>query len=291
MDIKFSKRAWCTNCDCPIHVLDEHVVKYFRNEELKCYKCDSTLNLWKVISNIFDVNFFHSDVFSFVGSNTSTFTVKLVKDTISTVTFSDYGIPKGSRILHINYTASGVLHPLERHGNSPFRGMPSDSISLSPIQFLEDDGETDNEVYIRVTWVESGTANENSLETLVNAFEEYSHGRLPLAIVPANTAIEFSVLQYAESVISSFSSNSSARELFKTLSYVPTLKNIIPLICALKSKEAMPNEVMNKLVFLASLRNQIAHTGKTKNKISKKEISECLAAVILGIRYIRYLQE
>lgn len=290
MENNISERTRCTDCHGSIQILPCHIIEYFEMKVLKCHICGCELNMLKVISNAIDVNFFFNDVFSFIGASLSKIKVQLKRDTGSLVKFEEHGIPKGAKILHICYSALGNLFPIEKHGNIPYRGAPSEFVSLYPYP-LNDEKISENEVTMLVTWIELDAINECSTGLLAQAFDEYSQGNLQAVIIPANTAIEIVITEYAESMVGSVTSKTNAKDLFKMVSYNPTLKTIMPLISKLKQKPKMHNDIEGKLIRLANLRNKIAHTGKMTEIVQKNEIADLLASVVLGIRYIEYLRE
>lgn len=282
----------CATCNTPMGTIThEQFMKYLIAEAVACQKCKAAIDVFGVIEQCIEENFFFNDVFAFVGAKRSLFTFQLDLKSSTTLTFSDYGIPKGARILHINYTPqNGGLFPLEFHGNSPYRGAPRDSVVLYPAKFPHD-GAAATAVSVMVTWIESGSLEDVSLKSLVDAFEEYSREELVTSIVPANTSIEFDVMRYAESVLESISSQNSVKEFFNSgVSYVPTLKVLIPLLAARKSFPTMPKNLLSSLVELASVRNQIAHTGYPKVALSKKVLSKYLAGVVIGKWYVSILR-
>lgn len=282
----------CPKCNCPLVELNKHVfISYLNNEMPACVQCQAGYDVFEVISGCIDENFFYNDVYAFVGAEKAVFNITLDVKPSTTLRFEDYGIPAGSRILHINYTPQNQgLFPLEFHGNSPYRGAPKDQVILYPAKFKADEV-SPTVLSIMVTWINQDSLENVSLKSLVDAFEEYSSGELITAIVPANTAIEFDVMRYAEEALLTISTKNNVKEFFKSgVSYVPTLKILIPLIAKTKNFPAMPPGMLESLVQLASLRNQIAHTGKTKVPLVKEQVVKCLTAVILGKMYIEELR-
>lgn len=289
----YAKGLKCLKCsNIIINLQAGQLIRYLMSELEPCPHCNTHLNLFNIISNCIEENFFFTDVFEFVNANTSIIQFTLKPASVITITFEEYGIPKGSRILQINYTPEmGGLYPLEWHGNTPFRLAPRDFVTLYPAQFC-DSTPSDTKVNMMITWIESGSLEDASLRSLVDAFQEYSLQDFDTCIVPANTAIEFDTMQYIENALEAVSSKNNIKEFFKGgVSYVPSLKIVIPLIAKTKNFPTMPEQLLTSLVTLASLRNQIAHTGKTKAPLSKEQVAKCLSGVILGKWYIRELRK
>lgn len=282
----------CPKCNCPLLKLNRQLfLNYLNSEKLTCGQCQEGYDIFEVILSCINENFFYNDVYAFVGANKSIFQITLDVNPSTTLRFEDHGIPLGSRILHINYTPQGQgLFPLEFHGNSPYRGAPRDQVTLYPAKFLSDEV-SPTMLSVMVTWINKESLENLSLKSLVDAFEEYSSGELITSIVPANTAIEFDVMRYLEEELLIISSKSNVKEFFNSgVSYVPALKVLIPLIAKAKGFPVMPTVMFESLVHLASFRNQIAHTGKTKSVLSKIQVVRCLTAVILGKMYIQELK-
>lgn len=289
----FVKGLKCLGCSTPIiNLTTEQFFLYLTDQPNPCPACRKNLNLFDAISNCIEENFFFTDVFTFVNANTSIMSVILKPGAMTTINFEEYGIPKDSRILQINYTPEmGGLFPVEWHGNIPSRLAPKNSVTLYPANF-GDETASDTKVNMLITWIESGSLEDASLKSLVDAFQEYSIGDYETCIVPANIAIEFDTMQYIETALETISSKNNIKEFFKGgVSYVPSLKIIVPLLAKSKNFPAMPESLLAPLLTLATLRNQIAHSGRTKAPLSKKQVSKCLTGVILGKWYIRKLRK
>ena len=282
----------CTKCGCPLHSFGYfELLNYFGGKNLQCTQCKSQSKLFDVLSDCIEENFFFNDVFSFIGAQKTLFNFSLEPDNPITLKFSNYGVPSDARILHINYTPSdGGLFPIEMHGNSPYRGMPKGEVTLYPSSFPHREKNTTN-INVMLTWVHGHSSSDISLKVLIDALEEYAHNDLESCIVPANTAIEFEVMRYIEQELEKICSKSDIKSLFSSgTTYIPSLKVLLPLIATLKKVPILPNEVMSGLKALASLRNQIAHTGKTKSPLNKKQIAKSLASVIIARHYIKFIQ-
>ena len=271
----------CPKCNCPVGGLHkEQFLQYLNNKRLGCIQCGNRFDLFQAIVDCIYENFFFNDAFAFVGAKKTVFNINLSSTPSTTLKFEDHGIPKGSRILHINYTPQGQgAFPLEFHGNSPYRGAPRDSVVLYPAKFGDESG-APTEICVMITWIDGGSLEDVSIKSLVDSIEEYSRDELVTSIVPANTSIEFDVMRYAEEALISVSSKTSTAEFFNSgVSYVPTLKVLLPLIARIKNFPSIPEDVFRALVQLATFRNQIAHTGKTKAPITKKQVATSLAKV------------
>lgn len=281
----------CTECNCPIvSCFNQGFLAYLQGGISLCSHCGKPLDIFDIVRGCIEENFFCNDVFAFTKAKKSVFTILLSCKESTLLTFEEYGIPKGSRILHVNYTSQGEgLFPLECHGNSPYRGTPRDAVVLYPANFGEGSASSVN-VNVMVTWIESGSLEDTSLKSLVDAFEEYSRGEFLTTIVPAHTAIEFDVMRYAKAALEKVSSKNNVKEFFRSgVSYVPTLKVLMPLLAKLNGFPEMPEDLLNSLVQLASLRNKIAHTGRTDISLTKKVTAACLTGTVLGKWYMSEL--
>lgn len=288
----FTPKLSCPRCNAPVLNLDqESFINYLSGTVSSCSECEKDLNFFELVNMRIDENFFYNDVYTFVGAKKALFKMILEVKPSTTLKFEDYGIPRGSRILHINYTPQGPnLFPLEFHGNSPYRGVPKDEVILFPARF-EGNPSLPTTLNVMITWIDGESLESVSFKSLVDSLEEYSGNDLIASIVPANTSIEFDVMRYTEDALLEVSSKSNVKEFFKSgVSYVPTLKVLIPLIATVKNFPPMPSEILTSLVQLATLRNQIAHTGKTKAPLTKEQVATLLTAVILAKMYIEAIR-
>ncbi len=288
----FSPCLSCPSCNASVlHLEQENFKNYLLGIMPSCSQCKKELNFFELVNICIDKNFFYNDVYAFIGAEKTIFKMTLDVKPSTTLRFEDYGIPVGSRILHINYTPQGgSLFPLEFHGNSPYRGVPKQEVTLFPARF-KDAPVSSTTLNVMITWINGESLESASLKSLVDSLEEYSGDDLIASIVPANTSIEFDVMRYTEDVLLDVSSKNNVKEFFKSgISYAPTLKVLIPLIAKIKSFPSMPEEILSSLVQLATLRNQIAHTGKTKALLTKKQVAKLLTAVILAKMYIEELR-
>lgn len=288
----FSRSLRCASCKIPlISFSDSQLTNYIENTANQCLACNNQIDILDTIALSIEENFFFNDVYAFVGAKMCIGEFHLIKNTPLTLNFEDFDVPKGARILSINYTPQGSLFPLELQGNSPSRKMPKDGITLFPAAIMGEEGEDRVKCTIMLTWIEEGSLEEDSLLSLVDAFEEYCNDELEACIVPANTSIEFDVMQFLKSSLEENFSKTTVKDFLSCgISYVPSLKIMIPLIAKTKRSSAMPGNLLTGLTLLASWRNQIAHSGKTKQPLTKKEVATSLACVIIGKWYIRSLR-
>jgi len=287
----FSFGLKCQECGMPLAGLsNDLLIRYLVGVINSCAKCEKELDVFNVLIACIEENFFFDDVFALVGAKKTLGTFTLKKDTPLTLIFEECGVPKGARILSMNYSPQGDLFPLEFHGNSPRRLTPKDTVTVFPVSFGPDAPES-VPLNVMLTWLEEGSLEDASITSLVNAFEEYANGDYTASVVPANTSIEFDVMQAVEFLLESVTSKGNVKEFFNSgVGYVPVLKVVVPLLAKAKGFPLMPAELLASLVRLASLRNQIAHTGKTKATLTKKDIVTCLAGVVLGKWYANALR-
>ena len=247
--------------------------------------------MFDVLSKCIEENFFFNDVFSFIGAEITLIPFSLEPDKPIILKFSEHGVPSDARILHINYTPSdGGLFPIEMHGNTPYRGIPQGQVQLYPSSFSNREKST-TKVNVMLTWIDGQSSRDISLKVLIDALEDYAHDDLESCIVPANTAIEFEVMRYIEQELEKVCSKGDITSLFSSgATYIPSLKVLLPLIATLKGLPLLPDEVISNLKALASHRNQIAHTGKTKSALNKKQIAKSLTSVMIARHYIKFIQ-
>jgi hypothetical protein len=209
--------------------------------------------------------------------------------------FSDYGIPADAKILYVNYTAGeGGLSPIEMHGNVPARRLISNEVTLYPVPFPSgpvdeaEAGETD--VNVMVSWVPR-TADDESWQTLVDAFEAFAQGRYTSMVVPANVAVESALSRVLAGFLMRFVSRDRTNEFLENAAtYGHQLNVLLPLIVSQRSLPSLPDNVRGALNKLRGLRNDIAHSGVLRRELDRHEAAEVLCAAVFGIHYVRFVE-
>ena len=284
----------CPKCNAPLTVENKDYENYFNNEIKICDRCNEQIDWWLTILKTIKINLMSNQVFSTLGLPSKIITIKIKANEKIKLKFADHDIPTTARILYVNYTPQGgSLFPIEIHGNIPYRRSPLNEITLFPVPISNDVDVLDStEVSVFVTWINEQT-EEAPLLNLVDAFEAYSLKNYTDPIVPANIAVEFKINYILTEILTRVINKRKKVDDFLTsaATYSYQLNIILPLITNLKNIPPLSKDIIGLLDRLRRLRNQIAHTGKTENEITKNDIAELLSAAVFGYYYTLFIEK
>jgi hypothetical protein len=202
-------------------------------------------------------------------------------------------VPPGSKVLYINYTPNGsganALMPLEFHGNVSTLRFRADEVVLYPIPITDEGSSEETNVCVMVTWVPHGKSDE-SWQNLFDAFEAFVAGQYAAVVVPANVAVESSLLRLMTTYVDRFVGKKRTEEfLSNAATYSYQLNTLLPIFAELNNLPRLPPHVVGSLNRLRSLRNDLAHAGTTDAPLAKSDASEVLCGALFGFHYVRYL--
>lgn len=274
-------------------VYASNIVEYFNNVEVQCPSCRKRLDWWQVAHHAIEENFMGNQALSFVGARTAVFTLHLREGKRTTYRFSEHGVAPGAKVLYVNYTPNApggnALFPLEWHGNVPTRRFWTDEVVLHPVPVTEGEPPEDTTVAVMVTWVPHGAADE-SWQSLFDAFEAFVVERYASVVVPANVAVESSLLRLMTAYLDRFvGKKKSADFLSNAATYGHQMNVLLPVFAAVNGLPRLPTHIAGSLNRLRSLRNDLAHGGATDVPLDRKGAAEILAAALFGFHYVRYL--
>lgn len=288
----FEVTPWvrCSTCGAPVTFAPERIADCFKSLPLTCPSCNASLDWWSISCREIEDNFMHNQAFVFVGARTGIFKFTLQSGKRFTYRFSNFGIPIDAKILYVNYTPNGGgLFPTEIHGNVPTRKFISDEVTIFPVPFGAE-APTDTEVNAMVSWVPT-SQNDESLRSLVDAFEAYANGSYPLMIVPANVAVESALSRLLSEFLNRFVAKKRAEDFLENAAtYGHQLNVLLPIITSLLKLAPLPDYVRGSLNKLRSCRNQLAHSGVLKQQIDKHAAAQLLCGSLFGLHYVRYLE-
>jgi len=197
------------------------------------------------------------------------------------------GIPKKSKILHINYTPNGNdLFPVEVHGNSPYRHFIPHKILLYGRPCGEPTETTP--VAVSINWVHLSENNE-FWGNFVEAIEAYSIQKYQSAIIPANVAVEIKLNKIIDIYISQYPSEEGFK---KRSNYATKLNDWLPKISKNINFPNLPDHVYKGLNDLRGYRNVVAHGGvNIKLKpLDKSTTGEILCSVSFALGYLNLIE-
>jgi hypothetical protein len=264
--------------------------KYFTDQVIYCPSCGKEIDLFRIYECAIKENFMFFDAFHCIGATSTTFSFTLEENKLCTIEYSDYGIPKESKILNVNYTPEGGLFPNESHGNNPtFEINRNEKIPIFPMRLMP--GEPCNKVNAMITWIKSG---DSIFDNLVNAFHYYSSGKYIQSILPANVVVEFSINKLINKVLSKYVSKKRVEEfLISDATYSHQLNIILPYMAVMQGEpiKVLNENIRGKLNALRNARNDLAHRGESEVSISKEDVAGFLTAALFGYIYLGLLEK
>lgn len=282
----------CPSCGNPIQVEQKQIIDYFKGQLIACARCHSTLDWWSTSCREIEDNFMQNQAFVFIGAQTLLFQLELKNGLKTIYRFSDYGTPKDAKILYVNYTPDGGgLFPIEMHGNVSTKRFLGDEVVLYPAPLAAGKIPGDTKVNVMVSWVPR-TVNDESWQSLVDAFEAFAHEKYSSMVVPANVAVESALCRVLTTYLEKFVSKKRVEDFLENAAtYGHQLNVLIPTIASLKSLPLLPNHVRGALNKLRSFRNDLAHAGVLEKPLDPRSAAEALCGALFGFYYVRYIEE
>jgi hypothetical protein len=145
--------------------------------------------------------------------------------------------------------------------------------------------------------IESGSTHgkavalAGSWQSMVEAFESYSHQRYPSMIVPANAAVESCLSEFLSSRLPSLVSIRRPDDLAAAAaSYAHQLHILLPLIAHYNGIPQLPPPILGALDKLRAFRNDLAHGGDASSALDAHAAAELLCGALFGLHYVRYVE-
>jgi hypothetical protein len=240
----------------------------------------------------------------FVGARVSmgNFDVSPGGDTQIDVT--DLGIPATAMIEGVQVESYIDVDPInqyiQEHGTFPHQMMPqnwtprlggsgSPSLFGPKVVTVHSVGEPGDVAKIRATveWIDPA-AQPSEWELLVEAFRNYRHGQLAVAVISANTAVESALFVMMSNSLKNIVGAERLRTfLAQEATYASQLQVLLPLIAAERGWPKLQEPILAKLNRLRKLRNACAHEGL--RQLDPKEVGELMVSALFGMHYFMYL--
>jgi hypothetical protein len=258
----------------------------------QCPECSHDIDWWKTAQQVLKDNFMGNLAYSLVGCPTSIFGLVLRPNERTTYRFSEFGIPVGARVLYINYTPQGKedgLFPVEVHGNVSTQRFRSDEISLFPVPIANHPNAVETKVSVMVSWIPQHDADEG-WQNLFDAFEAFVAKQYPFTIVPANVAVESSLVRLMSCYLDRFVGKKRTEDFLQNAAtYSHQLNVLLPMLAKLSGIPVLPPYVVGSLNRLRGFRNELAHGGIIKETLDSNSVAEVLCAALFGFHYVRYV--
>lgn len=272
-------------------VKTSHITDYLKGVFQTCPSCGQLIDWWKSSCHVLEENFMGNLAFSLVGAQTSVFSIMLRPSERVSFRFSEHGVPAGAKILYVNYTPQGgqdALFPLECHGNTPTRRFRSDEVVVYPMPASNTGHSVETKVSVMVTWIPYGESDEG-WQNLFDAFETFAANDFDSMIVPANVAVESSLLHLMTVYLDKFVGKKRTEDfLSNAATYSHQLNILLPTFAKMNGLPYLPEHIVGTLNQLRGLRNKLAHKGATAS-LDRKKASHILCGALFGFHYVRHL--
>jgi len=284
--------VWCPHCGGGLPYDTRITLAYFYGKELACPRCGKKIDWWKTLLGMLNENGFVQQSLVPIGAEATWFEVLLLPGERQWIDFTEAGVPSDAKILDINYTPNGPggLFPVEFHGNQPMRPWYPNKRLLVPVPFAKDVELAPTKLSVFVTWVRHA-ADDESWQSLVDAFEHYTKDDLQRAIIPANVAVESKLLKFMTAEFESVGSRKSVEEFLATGgTYSHQLNLLLPMVVDRYRLPRLPDPIRGLLNRLKGLRHQLAHRGRLVAPLDKAATAELLLAAAFGFQYLRLVE-
>lgn len=298
MKFEFYPQRSCPKCqDFAILFKEEYTRQYLEGKKVQCPSCKNDIDWWEFILETIEDNFLLTEAVAPIGARNLLFDIILKYEEEYELDFQSYGLPENAKILAINYTPQGpYLFPIEIHGNYKFRFIIPHKIKLYPKPNKRDDFKPENKIAVMVTWIPQ-SEDDDSWANIILAFENYTMDpfgitKLNSIVIPANVAVESKLTKFVDTYLTTFISKSRVKDfLVNGATYSSQLNVILPIISKITSVKELPSHIRGQLNRLRDLRNELAHLGKLRSQLERKDAALLLSASLFGFHYLQILED
>ena len=281
----------CSHCTQQVVVPDETPPDFFQPGGGVCPHCSRIMDWWASILGYIQLNPPFVELLTPVGVRQSVGQITLVPGSVTELTFSECGVPPGSRILYLNYTPLGPSRtiPIELHGNTPPRRVPQNSVQLYPYTH-SGQTPTETQVWVMIAWVPESKESA-AWNHLVDAFDAVRDDRYSEAIIPANVAVEASLYGVLIEALGRSTSPGQAKMLLGAATYYHQLNGLLPHLAAVVGAPPLRGEIVDGLNRLLELLNQLAHQGRLqRGDLAAADVIELICSALFGFRYMQFVE-
>ncbi len=261
---------------------------YWEGTDLLSPKSRAVLDPWSVTIDCLEINMMRNAAYVFIGGQSIYFNFTLKPNRNFQYSLSDLGIPVNSKVVYVNYTPdNGGLFPAEMNGNVANTRVRFDPVTVVGGPLGKDEVAKDTEVCAMVTYLPSFTDVVDS--QLAEATEYFSHDQYDNFVIPSHAAFEISLSRLIDHYLAPQIDKAAVKN-FSRIAFEHKLKVMLPLIASATKARPLDGKITAALNQLQAQRNQVAHMGKGKSRLSSKDASQMLAASLFGVSYVRHLQ-
>lgn len=283
----------CSPCHRLIPVVNGNpVAEFIRGEGAICPGCGKQVDVW---TSIWEHLATWEQIGTMpIGTRHTLIPFEVPRNGATTINLGEYEIPAEARILERTYCGQDFsrIVPLEIHGQRPALGpVWNGQLRIFGAEYLqaEENPERSRQL-LSITWVPPSLDAEgwSSLWSALEAFARHDHQGV---VVPANTAVELTLDRVLASFLESVPLVSSAnrKAFLGDVSYGHRLNVILPALLRFTDAPTMWPELREDLNTLKTLRNQVGHTGTTKEPISRTLAAKMIRASIFGFHYLHVI--
>jgi hypothetical protein len=139
-----------------------------------------------------------------------------------------------------------------------------------------------------VCWIERGTQAQASVR-VVNAFRDLANHDLQGAIIEAFSAFEIALFTFVSHYLTCTCASEALRKTIERRLSASIMMDLLPDLCEELQLRPLSANVCQALHRLRSCRNNILHKGSSE-VVTAAQAGEGLAAVLLGLAFLRYVE-
>lgn len=284
----------CLSCGHSMPLDDDADVvgAMLRGSPPACARCSETIDVWKLLTASMIVG---EQAVAFGVPLGLRHTVSLYRVPVSGVKELDLvqcGVPATARIFRVVHDCSslqpGKIVDIDALDSAQ---PPRLRYRILGLWVSADSAPEDIQGQTAILWAPRDVDDSARLE-LFAALEAFSNGRLRDSIVPASVAVEAPLGRVLDDYFAWVNVGKERREAFlqDAATFSHQLNVLAPAVARHLAAPALPETVRGQLNRLRSLRNDVAHSGVTK-ELEPTDLGTCLAAAVVGFRYARLLGE
>jgi len=278
----------CKECKYSRNLDDKIFKEYFSCEKNICPKCNSELNLWDFCKMQIEFPFF-GWYFNLLGCVVNIKQITLKPNEIYDLELSDE-IGEGE-LLFRNYTSRGkenVLLPIQFHGNDPLKDYLNSNIKLIPHSFSDSPIET--KVIVNYAYAPKEIVEDLSTMLMLDAFKSFYNKNYRYMFISAQTSIEILQYNFFEGLFHKHKlPKKKTTDFLETKATFSTqLFTLLPLFANVMLLPPINQKMIEGLTILRDIRNDLIHSGRTKEvKWTKENFIKSLLSAFLIFKYFK----
>jgi len=283
----------CPQCHYVFPPIWEAAPAYFEQGYVTCTKCQAQADLWSVVLGRALIQPPIPMCLVGLGATETHFTREIEANKYHEIDLTDVGIPADATVLQVGYTPQGgkggAVFPIEWHGNVPQRRIVGNVLRLLGRAGVSGDGTVGSvcPVAIWVVWVHQ--EREDGWPYFVSAFEAFIDRQYDRVIVPAQSAVEISLMPVIRELLERHASVRHVKGFIGDgLTFGNVVNVVLPFVCGQAGIPKLPEDIRGSLNRLRGLRNSVVHSGTGSDKITAQQAAEGLCAAVFGFEYVRY---